>query len=909
MIKKRNSWMSIAFLFAALLFIYAGHANGAAILSDDFNSSTVEPNPIWQFYDPYDTTAAIDPGESALTLNGTNALIDIPAGLTHDLWSSPYNTAPRLLQPADNIDFGIQVKFDSTVSKQYQLQGIIVQQTNDIFLRFDIVHDGTSPQVFAAYLNGADSTVYKSEAIPSAPAYVRVIRTGNQWTYQYSNDGSTWVDAVTFVQPITVTEVGFFAGAHTPSPAFLASVDYFMSLDSTILAGVDNFINLNPTITDNYVSNQGFESGISPWLFYSNTSGAFDNAAAGSGSPYAGHVTIGQAGSNVQLYQPGIVIEANTQYRLTFMAYSNTGHVVSVSLQKHGSPYTNYGLSNTLYNLTNSWAGYSVQFNTSGFSGTVNDGRLMFWLAPYATAGDQYFFDDVVLEKVVLVDTPVITTQPANQSVIVGQTATFSVTATSSLPLSYQWKRGGTDIAGATSASYTTLPTILADSGSVFTCTVSNTAGSISSSAATLTVTTTTTSLLSNPGFEFGAAPWVFYTNTSGSFNNNAAGNGSAHSGHISIAQAGSNVQLYQSDIVLEANAQYRLTFMAYSNTGHDVSVSLQKHGSPYTNYGLSNTLYNLTNSWAGYSVQFNTSGFSGTVNDGRLMFWLAPYAAAADEYFLDDVTLEMIIPTGPPVITAQPSNRTVVVGQSASFSVTATGTQPMSYQWQRNGTNIAGATSASYTTPATVLADSGAVFTCKISNSAGNVTSNAATLTVSATSNQNITLFDIVYTHSTTVVPIPGGESGKAFSFFDFPAGMPTNFVSPINYSLGRVYERLEVLTKPTNIGVHYQMCMFQDETISSKHVCGPEFAFATTGVYEINDPLSNWFQYYNIDWNRSLLLEMLVVKDAAGAPVDDRWGFGGYWIGSPDLSLYYPMQVRFRAVLVPPGGTFPGW
>jgi hypothetical protein len=86
---------------------------------------------------------------------------------------------------------------------------------------------------------------------------------------------------------------------------------------------------------------------------------------------------------------------------------------------------------------------------------------------------------------------------------------------------------------------------------------------------------------------------------------------------------------------------------------------------------------------------------------------------------------------TGAPTVTAQPANETVTAGQTAIFSVVAAGTAPLSYQWQKNGANISGATSSSYTTPATTSSDSGATFKAVISNSAGNTTSNAATLTV----------------------------------------------------------------------------------------------------------------------------------------------------------------------------------
>ena len=83
------------------------------------------------------------------------------------------------------------------------------------------------------------------------------------------------------------------------------------------------------------------------------------------------------------------------------------------------------------------------------------------------------------------------------------------------------------------------------------------------------------------------------------------------------------------------------------------------------------------------------------------------------------------------PAITIQPASQTVTSGQTATFSVAATGTAPLSYQWQKNGTAIAGATSPSYTTPPTTIADSGAQFTVVVSNPAGSVTSTVAILTV----------------------------------------------------------------------------------------------------------------------------------------------------------------------------------
>jgi hypothetical protein len=84
-----------------------------------------------------------------------------------------------------------------------------------------------------------------------------------------------------------------------------------------------------------------------------------------------------------------------------------------------------------------------------------------------------------------------------------------------------------------------------------------------------------------------------------------------------------------------------------------------------------------------------------------------------------------------PPTISTQPASQTVTAGQMATFAVAAAGTAPLSYQWKKNTVNITGATSASYTTPATTTSDSGSTFTVAVSNTAGTATSAAATLTV----------------------------------------------------------------------------------------------------------------------------------------------------------------------------------
>jgi hypothetical protein len=327
-----------------------------------------------------------------------------------------------------------------------------------------------------------------------------------------------------------------------------------------------------------------------------------------------------------------------------------------------------------------------------------------------------------------------VTQNPLDQTVGVGQTATFTVAATGPAAITYQWQKNGADIADATGASYTTPATALTDSGALYRCVVSSSGSSVTSGAALLRVTTGSVSILSNWAFDNGTSSWTFFTNGAGGF---TVVNGGVHSptaGRLAITAEGSNVQLLQAPLTLEAGAKYVLSFKAYCSTGHDFSVSLQKHGSPYTPYGLTSQVVDLTTAWKDFAVQFTAGGFTGVATDGRLMFWIAPYDAGGDEYYIDAVVLAKVSSVAPPAITAHPLNKSVNRNQTATFTVEVSGTPPFSYQWRKSGLDIPDANGPSYTTPPAVAGDDGASYLCVVSNPVGNVTSNPATLNVSLT-------------------------------------------------------------------------------------------------------------------------------------------------------------------------------
>jgi len=128
---------------------------------------------------------------------------------------------------------------------------------------------------------------------------------------------------------------------------------------------------------------------------------------------------------------------------------------------------------------------------------------------------------------------------------------------------------------------------------------------------------------------------------------------------------------------------------------------------------------------FAGWNTAANGSGTS--------------YANGATYSFTADVTLyaQWTVVGQPPAIAVQPTNITVNAGQTAAFSVTATGSAPLFYQWSTNNVSISGATNASYTTLATTTNDTGKLFKVAVSNAYGSVTSSNATLTVNAVTAQ----------------------------------------------------------------------------------------------------------------------------------------------------------------------------
>ncbi|MGB2671129.1 MAG: hypothetical protein WAO11_10465 [Candidatus Acidiferrum sp.] len=276
---------------------------------------------------------------------------------------------------------------------------------------------------------------------------------------------------------------------------------------------------------------------------------------------------------------------------------------------------------------------------------------------------------------------PTIAAQPASQAVAVGQAVTFSVTAAGTAPLTYQWLKNNAIISGATTASYTTPATVASDNGAKFDVLVSNSVGSVVSAMATLTV------------------------------------NAAAVAPAITTQPANQTVTVGQTaTFSVIATGTAPLGYQWLKNSANITGATAASYTTPATA---------STDNGAQFDVVVSNGAGSKTSTMARLTVNAAALA---------------------PTITTQPANQTVIVGQTATFSVTATGTAPLTYQWQKNSANIAGATSATYTTPATASTDTGAKFDVIVSNALGSQTSTMATLTVNPANTSTINVVTYHY-------------------------------------------------------------------------------------------------------------------------------------------------------------------
>ncbi len=342
------------------------------------------------------------------------------------------------------------------------------------------------------------------------------------------------------------------------------------------------------------------------------------------------------------------------------------------------------------------------------------------------------------------VNTPIsIASQPVSQTVCLGAPASFSATASGTGPFTYQWRKGTTDIPGATSSSFSLASVTAADAGS-YRVVVTSSCGSKTSAIATLTINEPpliTAQPVSITRCEGLAASFTVTASGAGLTyqwrKNNIAIPGATsrtlNLGAASLDEAGSydvlvsgvcGAPVTSAAATLTVNPDTVITSQPMSQTvclGAGVSFSVTPSGTgPFTyqwRKGTTDIPGATSNSFALASVTAADAGSYRVVVTGACS---SVTSAAAT----------LTISTAP-VITAQPINRTVNAGATVSFSVTASGTAPLTYQWRRNGVNIGGATSRIYTITGVAASQAGSYDVVVSGACSPAATSNSATLTV----------------------------------------------------------------------------------------------------------------------------------------------------------------------------------
>lgn len=202
----------------------------------------------------------------------------------------------------------------------------------------------------------------------------------------------------------TVNAVGGIATFSTLSLTNAGS-GYTLVASATGLTGAtSNAFNITttpPPPTGNVLRNAGFEEGTAEWRHYANggTGNGFSvvtDAPVAEGARKA-RVTLGSTiGSNNQMYQTGVPLEAGKQYRLTFQAYASKATAIQARVIEADDDYTTYGFPFQTFNLTTGWQTFTVDFTAQNFAGTVNDGMLQFYFVK-SSPSTSIYFDGIVL--------------------------------------------------------------------------------------------------------------------------------------------------------------------------------------------------------------------------------------------------------------------------------------------------------------------------------------------------------------------------------------------------------------------------------------------------------------------------------------------------------------------------------
>ena len=383
------------------------------------------------------------------------------------------------------------------------------------------------------------------------------------------------------------------------------------------------------------------------------------------------------------------------------------------------------------------------------------------------------------IANLIVASSPAIVTQPTNQVTAVGAAANFTVTATGTVPLHYLWQMDGTNlvnggqISGATTATLKFSNAQTNDNGTTFDVIITNSVGSVTSSIVVLTVTNVPPTITVQPTNQAaalgdnvtfvvtatGTPPLSYQWQMDGT---NLMDDNGKFSGSLSNELTIFNVQLTNSGTytVVVTNIAGSLTSSNAVLTLTNVPPLITLQPTNQTaGVGLNVTFVVLATGTSPLSYQWQLGGIN-LVDGGQFIGATSNILTISNVQLTNGGTYTVVVTNSvgsvtssnavltltniPPTISLQPTNQTAGVGSNVTFVVLATGTSPLIYQWQVNGTNLMdggqfdGATSNILTITSAQLTNSG-TYTVSITNLAGSATSSNAVLTVGSLTFSNI--------------------------------------------------------------------------------------------------------------------------------------------------------------------------
>jgi Bacterial lectin len=372
---------------------------------------------------------------------------------------------------------------------------------------------------------------------------------------------------------------------------------------------------------------------------------------------------------------------------------------------------------------------------------------------------------------------------PANQTVMAGLTATFTVTGGGSGPLTYQWYKNGVAVSGATSSTYTTPATAAGDNGAVFTVVVSNPVGSLTSGPATLTVQSQVP-LAKSIVPSTATPPYNSAVMLVPTFSGGTAVIGSMGVGSSDITAAAVSGGSYPTPALTSAKT-YTLTVT--DAKGNVLSTTCLVTPTIVTITPISPANQTVAPGQVSFSATASggaTNGLTWSASAGSFSgnVWTAPavigtYTITATSVDAPTVFVTTTATISAPVILTQPAGQHVCTG--AGILLTVSANYAASYQWSFNGTAIPGATSASYTVSGATAANAGN-YSVTVSNGIGSVTSSVAVIAVGSTITSNPTSLSIHPTQTALFGVSAQGLSPFTYQWYQIPAGGTTGVAVP---------------------------------------------------------------------------------------------------------------------------------